>query len=147
MKLLLIHFAATWFLTGLIWFVHVVHYPLFDGVGEAEFSAWHARHVKQTGLVVILPMLIELGTAIALVATPPPGMRNAAIAGLVLLAVVWAATFLGAVPAHDKLSSGFDAVTHKRLLTADLIRTVAWSARAVLVSWFLYVVTKPIVET
>ena len=32
--LLLLHAAATLFMTGLIWFVQVVHYPLFARVGE-----------------------------------------------------------------------------------------------------------------
>ncbi|MDQ5964129.1 MAG: hypothetical protein QG625_283 [Cyanobacteriota bacterium erpe_2018_sw_39hr_WHONDRS-SW48-000098_B_bin.30] len=41
--------AATWFMTGLIWFVQVIHYPLYARIGEAEFavyelviaSSWH----------------------------------------------------------------------------------------------------------
>ncbi len=32
MLILLIHAAATWYLVGLIWFVQVVHYPLFGKV-------------------------------------------------------------------------------------------------------------------
>ena len=33
MLILLIHTAATWYLVGLVWFVQVVHYPLFSRVG------------------------------------------------------------------------------------------------------------------
>ena len=31
--LLLIQLASTLFMTGVIWFVQIVHYPLFAGVG------------------------------------------------------------------------------------------------------------------
>lgn len=31
--LLLVHAAATWAMVGLVWFVQVVHYPLFAQVG------------------------------------------------------------------------------------------------------------------
>lgn len=36
--LLYLHAGATLFMTGLIWFVQVVHYPLFLRVGEGNFQ-------------------------------------------------------------------------------------------------------------
>ena len=50
MSLLLIHLAATWALVGLIWFVQLVHYPLFSAVAPerfATFEAEHSRHAVQ----------------------------------------------------------------------------------------------------
>ena len=36
--------AATWFMVGLIWFVQVVHYPLFAAVPAGEpFAAYHRQ--------------------------------------------------------------------------------------------------------
>ncbi|MCK6525129.1 hypothetical protein L6R49_27300, partial [Myxococcota bacterium] len=44
--LLLIHAAATWFMVGLIWFVQIVHYPLFSAVGPPRVSeAITAQHL------------------------------------------------------------------------------------------------------
>ncbi len=40
----LAHITATLYMTGLIWFVQIVHYPLFARVGNAEFSAYEQRH-------------------------------------------------------------------------------------------------------
>ncbi len=34
--LLFVHAAMTLFMVGVIWFVQIVHYPLFRGVGEAR---------------------------------------------------------------------------------------------------------------
>ena len=35
---LIIHAAATWFMVGLIWFVQIVHYPMFANVGRDSFD-------------------------------------------------------------------------------------------------------------
>jgi len=36
------------------------------------------------------------------------------------------------VPAHRRLEGGFDVATHRRLVQTNWVRTVAWSARAVI---------------
>ena len=46
------HAAATLYMTGLIWFVQVVHYPLMGLTGKAEFSAYEQRHTLLTTWVV-----------------------------------------------------------------------------------------------
>ena len=40
--------ASTLYMTGLIWFVQVVHYPLLGAVGGSEFSAYEQRHMSLT---------------------------------------------------------------------------------------------------
>ena len=44
--LLVVHLAATAAMCGLIWFVQVVHYPLFAGVGDDGFTAYEQRHQR-----------------------------------------------------------------------------------------------------
>ena len=128
---LLAHAAATLYMTGLIWFVQVVHYPLFAAVGSAGFTGYAAAHQRLTTLVVGPPMLLELGTALLLAWHPPRGEARALpLAGLALLAVVWLSTALLQVPAHGRLSSGFDAEVARGLVSWNWIRTVAWTARA-----------------
>ena len=36
----IVHVLATWFMTGVIWFVQVVHYPLMARVGAEGFAAY-----------------------------------------------------------------------------------------------------------
>jgi hypothetical protein len=128
--------GATLYMTGLIWFVQVVHYPLFDGVCAERFSSYEARHQARTSLVVIPPMLLELGTAAYMVMAPPAAVGEAmAVALLLLVLLCWASTFLLQVPMHERLSGGFDSAAHRRLVSTNWVRTLAWSARAVLLLW------------
>lgn len=118
------------FMTGLIWFVQVVHYPLLAKVG-GDGTAYQTAHMTRTTWVVAVPMLAEAGTcvALAIMNVGPSWQRWPATA---LLAIVWAATFFLLVPAHETLARGFDADVHTRLVSANWIRTVAWTARAAL---------------
>jgi hypothetical protein len=124
------HAAATWFLAGLIWFVQVVHYPLFDHADPARYPLFQAEHENRTTRVVAPAMLTELATAIALTAfgwTELP--RGMLVAGLGLLGLVWIATAGLAVPRHRALRAGFDGAAHRALVATNWIRTIAWTAR------------------
>lgn len=130
MAFLLLHAGATLFMTGLIWFVQVVHYPLFASVGAEGYSSYQTEHMRRTGLVVGPVMLVEAGTAAAL---PLLGLgREAwllALAGIGLLLVIWLSTFLVQVPLHGRLARGFDARSAALLVSSNWVRTVAWSIR------------------
>jgi hypothetical protein len=65
--ILLAHLAATLFMVGVIWFVQVVHYPLFSRVGPEKFSLYSEAHSRLTTYVVGPPMLAEASTALLLV--------------------------------------------------------------------------------
>lgn len=127
--LLAAHAFVTLFMTGLIWFVQVVHYPLFNRVGKADFTAYEQQNTRRTGWVVGGPMLLELGLAAAL-AWSPGG--TAAWCGLGLLGIIWLSTAVGQVPVHRRLLRGFDEAAHRRLVRGNWVRTIAWSLRGVL---------------
>jgi hypothetical protein len=124
------HAAATLFMAGLIWFVQIVHYPLFGRVGAAESAAYGREHARRTGWVAGPAMLVELVLALALAA------RGGALAwaGLALLGVIWASTALVQVPLHRRLAAGPDPAARLQLVRTNWIRTAAWTARAVLAS-------------
>jgi hypothetical protein len=120
-------------MTGIIWFVQVVHYPLMARAGAAGFPRLAAEHQRRTAWVVGPPMAIEGATALLLVAAPPAGVPRALMAaGLALLAVVWASTAWLQVPRHREMLRGFDAVGHARLVRGNWVRTAAWSSRSAL---------------
>lgn len=131
---LVVHAAATWALTGLIWFVQVVHYPLMGAVGASGFAAYHAAHARLTSLVVGPLMLVEAAAAIWLALERPSAM---AWLGVALLLVVWGATFFVAVPRHNLLSGGFDPTVIDSLVATNWLRTGAWTLRALLAAWWL----------
>lgn len=138
--LLVINFAATWYMVGLIWFVQVVHYPLFAMVARDNFVKFEEAHSTLTTLVVGPPMLIELATAVLLVALMSASKeRLLAAVALGLLVVVWFSTALLQVPLHGKLSAGFDQTSHSALVTTNWIRTVCWSLRGLIVGYLLFI--------
>jgi hypothetical protein len=139
---ILANLCVSLFMTGVIWFVQVVHYPLFAHVGRQDFMAYERRHADRTGYVVAAPMIFELGASLALSYftwhSPASTLANAALA-LTLLA--WCSTFALQVPCHQRLGKGFDPATHARLGNTNWLRTFAWTTRsAVLVALLLRVV-------
>jgi hypothetical protein len=135
---LLLHFAATGIMVGVIWFVQVVHYPLFAQVGRDGFAEYEAEHSRRTTLVVVTPMLVELATGAWLVFRTPAGMRRAVfVAGFALIVILWLSTFLLQVPRHAVLGRGWDERAHRALVATNWIRFVAWTARGMLLLWAL----------
>ena len=138
MVLLLIHAGATLAMVGLIWFVQVVHYPLFDFASERRFAGFAAEHQRRTSLVVVPLMFAEAGTALSLLVAPPVGLgRGPLWLGLLLLLVVWLSTALLQVPLHRRLANERDAAAIRRLVTSNWLRTVAWTARGGLALFLL----------
>ncbi|CAN5300145.1 hypothetical protein BH24ACT19_BH24ACT19_19270 [soil metagenome] len=134
--MLLAHLAATLLWSGVVWFVQVVHYPLFEKVGAEKFALYSKSHSRLTGYVVGPPMLAEAGTALLLlVLRRPEGVPLAAtFVGLILVALIWASTALLQVPRHTTLGSGLDEGDHKGLVLSNWVRTAA-PAHGGLVLW------------
>ncbi|MEM1055520.1 MAG: hypothetical protein AAGI52_08325 [Bacteroidota bacterium] len=133
----LLHVLATLTMFGVIWIVQVVHYPLFSGVGAEEWRAYSAGHQWRITLIVGPAMVLELATAVWLVLDRPAAFPAwAVLAGLGAVGVIWSATALFSVPAHNALSASWDAEAHARLVSSNWVRTLAWTFRAGLVLWF-----------
>ncbi len=137
--LFLIQLGSTLFMTGLIWFVQVVHYPLMAGIGRGEFCRYEARHRVLTSWVVGPPMLLELATAALFVWAQPWNLPVwSSWVGLALVGVIWASTVWLQVPCHELLSQEFDAAAQQRLVVTNWVRTIAWSVRAGLLLWLTW---------
>lgn len=130
---LVANLVASAVMTGLIWFVQVVHYPLFAEVGTDESVRYAHEHQRRTSYVVGAPMAVEGVSSLALFALAPEGIsRWWAFVGLVLLAVVLGSTVLLQVPAHARLAQRHDEGVVRRLVATNWIRTVGWTLRCVL---------------
>lgn len=138
---LITHAMATLAMTGLIWFVQIVHYPLFARVGVAAFMVYEREHQARTGLIVAPLMLLELATSAALAFAAPTSLRLLALSGFALTIFLWLWTFLVMVPQHRHLAAeGSEDRNIRQLVRTNWPRTVAWSARGavaltLLVAW------------
>ncbi|MCX6394051.1 MAG: hypothetical protein NTY57_04265 [Solirubrobacterales bacterium] len=131
--LVTLNFAAVLFMAGVGWLVQLVAYPLYAFVGRDDFVAFHTEWSRRITTIVLIPMTIDLVTSIWLALTPPSGVSQAlAVGGAVLAGLTWLSTALLQVPRHEKLSGGFDEGTHASLVATSWVRTIGWSAHAVI---------------
>lgn len=139
----LIQILATAMMTGIIWFVQVVHYPLFTRIPKEGFTRYEQAHTVRTGWVVAPLMLLELGTALLPLVYRPDGHAMPTstsplyLAALGCLILIWLSTFLVQVPLHGVLEKQPD---HRAMLLLDRsnwIRTVLWSIRLGLLVFLL----------
>ena len=104
MTLFILHAASALFMTGLVWFVQIVHYPLLHHVGTTSFHHYEADHTRRTSPVVAPVMLFELASGVWLALAPPTGVESTLLlANAVLLAVIWGSTFVLQTPLHRQL--------------------------------------------
>jgi uncharacterized membrane protein len=136
---LLLNFASTWAMVGLIWLIQIVHYPLFLKVGEQQFKEYSEDHQRLITYVVLPLMFVELGTAVFVWFARPEGVSNAwVIAGLALVLLIWGSTFLIQVPQHSRLLAGYDPEVCRQLVLGNWIRTIAWSLRGLVTAWMVW---------
>ena len=134
--LLGLNLFSTLAMVGLIWFVQIVHYPMFENVGEDSFLTYIRRHQRRTTWVVAPFMLLEAFTAVGLIYQSPQGIPASWLwAGIVLVFVNWLSTAVLQVPRHAVLAeSGFSTRCHSALVATNWLRTIAWTGRGLLMT-------------
>jgi hypothetical protein len=136
--LLAVHLALTAAYAGFQWTVRALVYPQFALVPPAAFPAYERRHQQRISRVVG-PLFAGQGvTTLWLLADRPQGTPlPAVLAGAACLAVVLAATALGAVPLHRRLGQAWEDGAHRRLLRVDTVRAVAATVGTAAAGWAL----------
>jgi hypothetical protein len=135
---LLSNLAATLIMVGIIWFVQVVHYPLYTRINPDAFPNYEVAHVNLVTLVVGPAMFIEAITALLILISPPQNVPFwLLLVGLGLVGVIWVVTVFVNVPQHNALSYSFDANIHRTLVLTNWIRTVAWTLRGGLMIYII----------
>ena len=130
--ILISNLVASCVMTGVIWFVQHVHYPLLAQVEMGQAVAVAEEHQRRTGHVVALPMAFEGLTTLALLAQQPEGVSwFLPWIGAILLAVALGCTVFLSVPLHAKMATNPDALVGAKLVATNWPRTIAWSLRAV----------------
>lgn len=130
--ILLANFVAATVMTGVIWFVQWVHYPLLASVPVDRAVKVAEQHQRATGQVLAIPMAVEGFTTLGLLISRPEGVQVIwPWIGAVLLAVALGSTVILSVPLHAKMVASPTAEVGRRLVVTNWPRTIAWSARAV----------------
>lgn len=134
-----INLATSLFLTGLIWMVQCVHYPMFHRLNKTDFTEHIHFHKKAISFLVVPVMTLELTTS-AWLAWSASTHTQLHITAFCLVIMIWLVTFFIQVPLHNKLSRGRDTRAIKRLVTSNWIRTILWTFKAILSLYIMNIV-------
>jgi hypothetical protein len=130
-KILIIHLFSCWFMTGVIWLVQILIYPLFKLIGEKDFFKIHQFHMKQITWVVAPAMTLEITTSVWLFLN----FKNSTfLLNFVLTVILWGFTALINVPTHNKLKFNSD-ISKRNLVLMNWPRTFIWTFRSLLLTW------------
>ncbi|MBY0317080.1 MAG: hypothetical protein K2Q26_16290 [Bdellovibrionales bacterium] len=125
------------YMCAIIWIIQAIHYPVFSMIDTKRFPEFCGKHTSAMGLLVGPVMILELGTAVALVLIH---VDYFSITNLIMNAGLWLLTFLVSVPWHNRLAAGYDAYCIERLVRTNWPRTILWTVKAVLmIYWFAQV--------
>ena len=128
--------SSTLMMTGIIWFVQLVHYPLFKEIPENYFVNYEQKHTAKTGYLVAPLMLLELISGFCVWYKASYWTDHWA---MLMLLIVWLSTFFIQVPLHRKLSQQYDLESINRLIQSNWIRTICWTTRSSLMLYSIFV--------
>lgn len=126
------------FMTGLIWLIQIVHYPLFKKVGEAAYAEYQLEHMRKITWLVLPVMSLELIFGVLLVigwlnsGSQLSGSLWIIPLNIVGLFAIWLSTLVFQVPIHASLVKNFSSAKLQRLINTNWLRTILWSLRSFL---------------
>lgn len=127
--LFLSQFTLSAALLGILWFVQLIHYPLYGKIKE-DFVKYEKEHIKRTTLfltpLIILDLLLNTFLVIKLSSQNCGLMLGFSLAFNVM---TWLSTFSFQVEQHKKLSVKFSRKVVSDLIKTCWIRTSFWTIK------------------
>ncbi len=132
------HLFCTALMTGVIWFVQLVHYPSLIHSERSGFERFALAYQRGTSFLVVPVMLLESATAFWLVFFHPRiEPWGWLLCNLLALFSIWICTWVLSMPLHKKLCSGYDSSVIKRLVLTNWPRTILWTSRSLILCYLL----------
>jgi hypothetical protein len=130
-------------MTGVIWLVQVVNYPLYRHVSIDNFTKYQGEHIRRITAVVAPIMIIELFTSLGLISFLPLELAQQNILyplliNFALVVLIWLATVSYSVPIHQTLKEKWDEKLYTKLLATNWTRTIAWTLRSLILIYLSY---------
>ena len=136
----LLHGCATFILTGLIWVIQLVHYPMFRFLDPKKHTKAMQFHQSRISFLVVPLMLFELFSGVYLAILEWPILATFHVMNLSLIGIIWVHTFGLMVPFHRDITHSMDEPLLNQTLRHHWIRTVAWTIKTlvwVAIIWHL----------
>lgn len=136
---LLIHAMITFAMTGIIWFVHLIHYPVMNAL-DWQRETFEKIHWQKTMKIAVIMLILELGTGILFVLFHPVKIPSSLpISGLLLIVLIWVNTWWMCVPSHCQLKQQYNENSLQKLMKANKWRAILWSLRSVIIFYSLLI--------
>lgn len=132
-----IHFVFALYMFGVIWFVQIVHYPVFLFLNYDPAHNPYIFQQTRSGIAMVLPMIIELVSVVLLIFIPYPNFFTVLVL-LLFSVLIWVSTFTMQVPAHNLLKKEKNEDAIKRLIYTNWFRTGLWSLKAIYLFFLLW---------
>ena len=134
---LLGHLIFTSIMTGVIWVIQIVHYPSFHFIEKELYTAFQKFHMNKISIIVIPIMLAELITGMMLF-LDKSSKSPFLIISFVILVLIWLITGVFFSKAHNELIAGYQELVVNQLVVMNWIRTLLWTLRLLLLTYFVY---------
>lgn len=134
---LLGHLIFTSIMTGVIWVIQIVHYPSFHFIEKELYTAFQKFHMNKISIIVIPIMLAELITGMMLF-LDKSSKSPFLIISFVILVLIWLITGVFFSKAHNELIAGYQELVVNQLVAMNWIRTLLWTLRLLLLTYFIY---------
>ncbi len=130
------HIAVTFFMTGVIYVIQLLHYPSFHFFPETEFGTKMKWHQYQVSWIVMPAMVVEIATGgwICWKLHFSDLIWNI---NMLLIICIWLSTAVLQGPTHQKLIHGKNEKHITFLCRTNWIRVLLWSVRSAMLGWFL----------
>ena len=127
-------FSSFWML-AVIWFVQLVHYPLFAHITFNDRIEYSKKHQQAISFIVMPAMLIEL---ISLLLMQHVFGQTLWYLLIICLVIIWGSTFLLQVPCHQRLLHNPTNQVIDRLVKTNWIRTLTWTVKTILIGFYVF---------
>jgi hypothetical protein len=133
-KIIILTLFCSFFMTGVIWLIQLLHYPAFLLIEETQFLKFHQQHTNIMTMLVGPVMIVELSCSIYLA----KNLDRFWIMQFLIVLLLWGLTFFVSVPLHNQLALGKNDVIINQLIMTNWPRTILWSLKSILIlrKWF-----------
>ena len=133
--ILFFHFFLTFFMTGIIWLIQLIHYPSFSFIDKNMYSKFQTFHMNRISFLVGPIMILELLSGFYLLLFFY-SESNFFVINFILNILILNMTIIVFATIHKKLIEGFKFSLFAKLISMNWIRTILWSMKSIFI--FLY---------
>jgi len=115
-------------MTGIIWFVQLIHYPLFKKIPIEALPAYERKNYK-TAYLTVPVMVVELITGLYIFFF---AYTELFIWNMILLAIIEFSTIIFQIPIQMRIAKSASTELISKLVNTNWIRTVSWTLRCII---------------